>query len=622
MREVGMRFGSSVRQASASGGSTRRSRRRSARTWAATVVVLAVAGALVSPLANAQTPAADDELVLRVGTTVDLTSANIWAATAGSDWTLSTLQYDMMLKFASEDLSPAPSLATGCEPNQDSTVWTCTLREGLMWSDGTPLTSRDVAFSYRFVIDNKIPQYKSYFPFNPTFETPDDQTLIWNSEEPTFALDVPPWAYIVPEKVWAEYDGQTLRDIRAVEHVPAIGSGPFTLTDWQPGQGFTLERNEYFWGDEPEVDRIEFRVYSNQEAMIQALRNGEVDFADGLKPQLVASVEGMPNVTLQHVVSDWWLNLAFNFGGQSPEADALPALHDITVRQAIAMAIDKQAIADKVYQGTAAPGDTIIRPASAFWHLDIPADEELPYDPEGAAAMLEEAGYVDSDGDGVREDPETGDPLELLVPASQDTGGAVEAGELIVGFLDQIGIQVELRPVSDGKMNDYWGAGNFDAYIWYWSGDPDPNYQLFVFTSEQCGAWSDGCWKDPTFDSLYEEQRKTFDREARQEIVFEAQRRVYEQIPGVVLAYPGSLQAYRNDRFTGWVPNPGDDGYLLPGYNYDSLVSLRAVDESVAATSGGSSGIPGWIWLVAGLAVVAVIVVMSRRGRRRELDEA
>jgi peptide/nickel transport system substrate-binding protein len=613
-----MRFGTAGRQAIDRPGEWRRARTVS---WASAALVIAAVGMLVSPLANAQTPAEED-LVLRIGTTVDLTTANIWGATAGSDWTLSTMQYDMMLKFASEDLSPAPSLATGCEPNADSTVWTCTLRDGLMWSDGTPLTSRDVAFSYRFVIDNKIPQYKSYFPFNPTFETPDDQTLIWTSEEPTFALEVPPWAYIVPEKVWEEYDGQTLRDIRAVEHVPAIGSGPFTLTDWKPGQGFTLERNEYFWGEEPEVDRIEFRVYSNQEAMIQALRNGEVDFADGLKPQLVASVEGMPNVTLQRVVSDWWLNLAFNFGGQGPEADALPALHDITVRTAIAMAIDKQAIADKVYQGTAAPGDTIIRPASAYWHLDIPAEEELAYDPDAAAAMLEDAGYTDTDDDGVREDPETGEPLELLIPASQDTGGAVEAGELIVGFLDQIGVQVELRPVSDGKMNDYWGAGNFDAYIWYWSGDPDPNYQLFVFTSEQCGAWSDGCWKDPTFDSLYEEQRETFDREARQEIVFEAQRRVYEQIPGVVLAYPGSLQAYRNDRFTGWVPNPGDDGYLLPGYNYDSLVSLRAVDDSVAATSGGSSGIPGWIWLVGGVVVVAGIVVLSRRGRRRELDEA
>ena len=587
-------------------------------------VVAAATATIAVPFAGAQTatPAAGEDLALRVGVVSDLITDNPWAVSAGSDWVVVTLQYDMMLKFASDDLSPAPSLATGCEPNEDSTEWTCTLQEGLKWSDGSPLTSRDIAFTYRFVIDNKIPQYKSYFPFNPTFETPNDQTLIWKAEKPTFAPDMPPWVYIVPEKVWAPYDGQGLRAIKAVENTPSIGSGPFTLTDWKPGQGWTMERNPYFWGDEPQVDRIEYRVYSNQEAMIQALRNGEIDFADGLKPSLIASVEGIDDVQVQRVVSDWWLNLAFNFGGQGPDAEALPALHDITVRQAIAMAIDKQAIAEKVYQGTATPGDTIIRPASAYWHLDIPAEDEIAYDPAAANDLLDGAGYVDTDDDGIREDPETGDPLELLIPASQDTTGAVESGELIDGFLQQIGIGVELRPVSDGKMNDFWGAGNFDAYIWYWSGDPDPNYQLFVFTSEQCGAWSDGCWKDPVFDALYEEQRTVFDRAERQELVFEAQRRAYEQVPSVVLAYPGWLQAYRSDRFTGWVPAPGADGYLMPGYNYDSLVELRSVSESVAASSGGSSGIPGWIWLVAGVGIVAVIVVFSRRGRRRELDEA
>ncbi len=586
-------------------------------------VVAAASAATAIPFAGAQTatPAAGEDLALRVGVVSDLITDNPWAVSAGSDWVVVTLQYDMMLKFASKDLSPAPSLATGCEPNADSTEWTCTLREGLKWSDGSALTSRDIAFTYRFVIDNKIPQYKSYFPFNPTFETPNDQTLIWTAEQPTFAPDMPPWVYIVPEKVWAPYDGEGLRAIRAVENTPSIGSGPFTLTDWKPGQGWTMERNPYFWGEEPEVDRIEYRLYSNQEAMIQALRNGEIDFADGLKPSLIASVEGIDDVQVQRVVSDWWLNLAFNFGGQGPDADALPALHDITVRQAIAMAIDKQAIAEKVYRGTATAGDTIIRPASAYWHLDIPAEDEIAYDPAAANDLLDGAGYVDTDDDGIREDPQTGDPLELLIPASQDTTGAVESGELIDGFLQQIGVGVELRPVSDAKMNDFWGAGNFDAYIWYWSGDPDPNYQLFVFTSEQCGAWSDGCWQDPAFDALYEEQRTMFDRAERQELVFEAQRRAYEQLPSVVLAYPGWLQAYRSDRFIGWVPAPGADGYLMPGYNYDSLVELRSVDESVAASSGGSSGIPGWIWLGLGLGIVAVIVVLARRGRRRELEE-
>ena len=574
------------------------------------------------PSAVAQTPSADDELVLRVGLVSDLITDNPFAISAGSDYTVATTQYDMLLEFDNADLSPAPGLATGCDPNADSTEWTCTLREGLTWSDGSPLTSRDVAFTYRFIVDNNIPQYESYFPYDPTFETPDDRTLIWNSEKPTFAPDMPPWVYIVPEKVWAPYDGKPLREIRAVKNTPSIGSGPFTLTDWNPGQGFTMERNEHFWGPEPEIDRIEFRLYSNQEAMIQALRNGEVDVVDGLKPQLVSSIEGIDDVTVQRVVSDWWLNLAFNFGGQGPEADPLPALHDLTVRQAITMSIDKDAIAEKVYQGTATPGDTIIRPASAYWHLDIPADEELAFDPAAANAMLDDAGYADSDGDGVREDPDTGEPLELLIPASQDTTGAVETGELLVGFLGAIGIDVELRPVSDAKMNDYWGAGTFDAYIWYWSGDPDPNYQLFVFTSDQCGAWSDGCWNDPVFDSLYERQGEVYDREARREIVYEAQRRVYEQAPGVVLAYPGWLQAYRSDRFTGWVPSPGPNGYLIPGYTYDSFVQLRPVDGAAGGSSGGTTGPSGFAWLFATAAATALIVGTSRRNRRRELEEA
>ena len=382
-------------------------RRNRMRTMGVAAAVGIFALAAAGPLAQAQESAspADEPLVLTVGTTVDLVTDNPFAVSAGNDWSVVTTQYDMMLKFDSETLSPAPSLATGCEPNADSTEWTCTLRDGLKWSDGSPLTSRDVAFSYRFIIDNKVPQYRAYFPFNPTFETPDDQTLIWKAEEPTFALDMPPWAYIVPQKVWEGVDGKGMSEIKAQPNTPSIASGPFTLTEWTQGQGWTMEKNPYFWGDEPVVDTLKFRVYSNQEAMTQALRNGEIDVADGLRPSLVQSVDGIEGVTVQKVVSDWWLNLAFNFGGQGPDADPLPALKDLEVRTAIAMAIDKQTIADTVYQGTATTGDTIIRPASAYWHLDIPADQEIPFDPEGAADKLEQLGYTDTDGDGIREDP-------------------------------------------------------------------------------------------------------------------------------------------------------------------------------------------------------------------------
>jgi peptide/nickel transport system substrate-binding protein len=168
-------------------------------------------------------------------------------------------------------------------------------------------------------------------------------------------------------------------------------------------------------------------------------------------------------------------------------------------------------------------------------------------------------------------------------------------------------------------MNDYWGAGNFDAYIWYWSGDPDPNYQLFVFTSEQCGSWSDGCWQDKHFDQLYEQQRTMMDQSQRQKIVLDAQQYEYQQVPGVVLAYPNWLEAYRNDRFTGWVGAPGANGYLLPTYNYDSLLSLQPIS---GATSGSSTGLSIWVWVAVAAALVGVVIVVVRRGRRTEVDEA
>jgi peptide/nickel transport system substrate-binding protein len=587
-------------------------------------IALGLTGLAVTMPARAQSSSSSpsdggDDVVLRVGVTADLDTDNVFAVSGGSDWAVATSEYDMMRSFAPEDLTAAPGLATGCTHNEDYTVWTCDIQQGLQWSDGEPLTAEDIAFSYRFVIDNKIPQYKSYFPSNPTFTAPDDHTLVWTSEKPTFAPDMPPWVYIVPEHDWAPYNGRTLKEIRAVDGMDTAVSGPYKLTEWTHGQGWTMEKNPYFRGPEPAIDRVDYHLYTNQEAMIQALKNAEIDVADGLQPSLIGSIENAPEITVQKVVSDWWLNLAFNFGGQNPDADPLPALHDHDVRQAISMAIDKQAIVNKVYQGAATTGDTIIRPASTFWHLDIPADQEIPFDPDGANALLDQAGYADTNDDGVREDPQTGQPLELRIPASSDTTGAVESGELIVGFLKRIGIKVDLLPATDSKMNDYWGSGDFDAYIWYWSGDPDPNYQLFVFTSEQCGAWEDGCWKNAQFDDLYEQQRSMMDQNARQQIVKDAQQVAYDDMPGVVLAYPNWLEAYRNDRFTGWTPSPGANGYLLPTYNYTTLLTAKPV-EGVA--TGGSTSLPGWVWLLVIAAVVAIVVALVRRGRRVASDEA
>ncbi len=589
-------------------------RRTATRGLAAAVglslVALGLAALEETSASSAESPA---PTVLRVGMTSGINNPNIWAVNSAAEWEAVTLQYDMMMKFSDADLTAAPSLATSCDFSNGYRVWTCHIRPGVKWSDGQPLTSKDIAFTYEFILKKGFPYFRGDLPGNPTFQTPDDQTLIWRTKQPTRGPQLPPWIYIVPEHVWKQYENDDAKQIKTIDTLPNVTSGPYYMSKATAGQNWTFTRNPYFWGPKPAYDTIQFQLYTDQGAMEQALKNGQIDIADGLDAPLLPAVEKLDNVAVQKVTSDWWANLAFNFGGQDPNSHPLPALQDHRVRLAIAMAIDKQAIVDKVYPGAAEPGQTIIRPLSAYWHLDIPADQLIPFDPAGANTILDDAGYTRG-SNGVRVDPSNGQPLKIRLPVSDDTAGSQQAGQLIAGFLKDIGITVVVQPVTAGKMYDIQQSGDFDAYIWYWSGNPDPDYQLSVFTSSMCGDLSDGCWRDPKFDAMYQQQHDTLDAAKRKVIVDRMQKYVYDQIPAIVLAYPNALEAYRTDRVTNLTPVPGKNGYLTPSYSYTSFLTARPAVGSTGAAA--TAGLPSWVWLLVIAAIAVLSVVLFRRSGR------
>jgi peptide/nickel transport system substrate-binding protein len=603
---------------------------------AATALVMSLAVVVGIVGAAAGQSASDEPLTFHVGTTSDMVSANPFKACCTSEYEMLLLNYNMLYGFSAEDLSPVAELTSGCEANDDYTQWTCPIRDDVTWHDGEQLTADDIAFTYRFILDNGLSTFADYLPYNPTFETPDDYTLVWNSEQPTLAPTVPPYIPILPEHVWGELDGKPAKEIRAFEEIPAVGSGPFQLTEWKTGQFWRMEAVEgHFFGD-PTIDEVVYHIYGNDEAMVQALNAGEIDYAYDLPPTLARSLEGQEGVELVEEAADYHTNLAFNFGGQdewhpkvygtppATEPTNHPALHDHAVRLAIAHAIDKQQLAEVVFQGAALPADTFIAPDKAFWHLDIPAEEEYAFDLEEANRILDEAGYTERTGDGVRIDPESGEPLVLDIVAINNSRGSARSAELMAGWMEEIGIEFDVRVVSETKAYEEWENGTFDAYVWSWGGDPDPDFNMSIYTTEQCLGWSDGCYSNPELDQLYEQQRQTFDREERQALVHEFQQIHYEEIPEIALVYPELIHA-RSTEWEGWVNSPTEGGAPIFAWRADTYMNLRP------ATSGGTGGetasdegggIPAGVWIA--LAVIAVALVVGAvvmRGRREE-DEA
>lgn len=602
---------------------------RTGRSWSRSAA-MALTSLLLFGLTShafAQSPADAQPTTLKVGFTYDLYTSNpLRACGCGAEYEWLALNYDMLLRFDKDTLAASPGLATEVPSRENGGIsddgmrWTFHIREGVQWHDGTPLTSRDVAFTYRFMLDNKIGAYNNYLPYDPTFETPDDSTLIWNMSQPNLSPLSPPWVPILPQHIWEQYDGDP-RAAKQFENIPAIGTGPFQLVEWQEGQFWRMEANPDYWDGAPNVDEIVFRAFDNQEGMALALREGEVDIVSGLIPSLAQSLEDAPNVDVHEAEARGFLNLAFNFRTDKTST-AHPALHDVVVRQAIAHAIDRQSLVDRVLLGAGTVGTSIVVPSNR-WHWEPSPDQVQQYDPDLARSMLDDAGYLDTDGDDVREMPGGGEPLQLEILTVNSVSSSQPSGKLIATWLGEVGIDVVLRPMSDGRMNEAWGDGTFDAYMWGWNPDPDPDFILSVFTTDQCLGWSDGCYSDAGYDKLYTEQQQATDVDERAAIVAEMQQFVYEQVPEVILYYESDLEAYRTDTFTNWVGTPSPDGYFVYGYvPYGYMEVQPVLGEDGTRVTSSTRTIPLWVWGAGALGLVVVVLAIGAVRRRGEDERA
>ncbi|MCV0402966.1 MAG: ABC transporter substrate-binding protein [Chloroflexi bacterium] len=526
---------------------------------------------------------------VRIGWGGSPDSLNPGNGVLSESYTLYPLMYDVPIDI-NADGEYIPELASAWEVSDDGLTWTLTIVEGVTFHDGEPLTAEDVAYSLQLYKDTEsfpfLPSYASYFE---TIEAPDATTVVLTTAEPlgNFEANMV-FMYIVPKHIWENEE-----DPVAFENLEMIGSGPFKVAEYSQGEFVNLETNTEYWQTPANIDGVIFQTIENPDARVTALTTGEVDAITEFPATAVSTLQNAENVTV-HIADiaaggafrDVFFNIVTeeNCPADDPETEedeagvcsGHPALQDLAVRRALATAVDKQQIIDVATLGTSSPGLSLVPPGLGdFYASDV---EDYAFSVEDANAILDEAGYEDSDGNGVREclADQDCEELRFRFNYADDIDTAPREAELLQGMWQEIGVAIDIQGLDPDTLTSVCCPSfDYDIMLWGWGSDPDPAFLLGVaLCTEIDSGFSETGYCNPDFDDLYARQGVETDPEARIELIREMQRILVEDVPYIIPYYQVTIEAWRTDTFTGWIENDPTLGLT----DSASLINLRPAE--------------------------------------------
>lgn len=577
------------------------------------LLVVATTLGLSVPPASAQRP-----VVLKVAIVQQIDSMNPFLAVFQSSTEVGRLMYDYLTAYSASDQSVTEGLANRWEPSADKLTWTFTVPEGKRWSDGVPITARDVAFTFTLMMTDEVARTAngSFVTNFSSVTATDDRTVVITTKAPQvtmLALDVP----IVPKHVWEK--AGSIKDY-ANDRMPVVGSGPFVLSEHVPGQFIKLKANKDYWRGAAKFDELHFVYFQNSDAAVQALAKGEVDLVNRMAPAQFDSLEGKPGVTRNKAQGRRFTELMINPGAQTrtgePIGDGSPVLRDVRVRRAIARAIDLDALIARVNLGYAEKGAGLVPPVFGKYHWQPSPAELRTFDPAAANAALDAAG-LPRGADGTR--------FGLRLIGRAGRAYDEQASEYLKRSLGDIGIPLDVRLVSDNQLNESTTAATYDLAFSGWSTNIDPDFVLSLHTCAQRpgadgkGGTTDTYFCDETYDRLYAQQLSEFDEAKRIEIVKQMQARFYDQVPAIVLAYENALEGYRSDHFAKFTTQPAQGGVIMAQNGMWGYYGAEPAGQ-VASAPRGWGGLAAFAAAVAAMTMAIAVYLRRRRATAGERE--
>jgi peptide/nickel transport system substrate-binding protein len=515
--------------------------------------------------------------ILRVGTTNLIDSFNPFnyieaQATNAFIMLLPQLvQYD----YGEEGFEIVGDWAESWEPSADGKDWTFTLKPGTKWSDGTPMTAEDAAWTINTIVKFAAGPTALQAPgltHVESAEATDDTTLVIHYARPVGnTLEQLEQFFVLPQHIWeplAQGDGKALKTYRPEQKLPMVTGGAYTLEQYEKKGTTVFIPDPNYWGEPSNAEAVALTYYTNADSMIADMKAGELDWVDQVPFNAIDVVKEDDGLEVIEVDGFETTNITWNSNPRKPQNRELL---DPQVKKALSMCVDRDKIIDVVFNGYAEKVESLVGHISP---LENPNLGPLEYDCEAGNQMLDDLGYAPG-SDGVRVAPATTGQYaqpehkmeyEIITPSLDSIDFNVDRSfEIVKEGFAEAGVEVTQKVGGDvtasyaletGDNCDSaksTGYDSFDIAMWDWVGYIDPDFMLSVVTKGQWCSWSDTGWDNPDYDELYAQQGTATDPEARKQIVWEMQQMIYDNFLYTQLTNHVDIDAYRKE-WAGFVP--------------------------------------------------------------------
>jgi peptide/nickel transport system substrate-binding protein len=416
-----------------------------------------------------------------------------------------------------------PRLAKSYEISPDGLEFTFVLRDGVIFSDGRPVTGDDVLFSYQTVVTPGIDAafLANYYINVKQVVKLDDRRVKFVMKEPYFkSLEIAGTLPVIPKHIYAFKDPAEFNRRRS----DPVGSGPYIFEKWDVGSQIVLRRNERYWGTGPALNKIVFKIITNDLAALQALRAHEVDLLDSTSEQFVTLSKDKDFLKEFMCLSYWTPMGGYSYIGWNEDTQFF---NDKKVRLAMTYMIDRELIRVNIGKGLS---KIIAGPFYILGQQNDPNIKPYPFDLEKAKQLLSEAGWNDTDGDGVLD--KNGVPFKFRIMSVSGAPIVEQMGKVIKDDAAKIGVVIDLDPYEWSVYLQRLHDRKFEAAFGAWGGviEEDP-YQLFHSSQITGGGSNYVGFRNAAADKLIEEARRTLDESKRNQLYHKFCAILHEEQP-------------------------------------------------------------------------------------------